>query len=1285
MMIQFLACRQGESGMTLHRQLALLICHVGLVLLLASSSQAADGDLDTSFDGDGIAITDLGGTWSQHGYGRGMAIQDDGKIVLFGERSGSFAAARLLPGGALDTTFGTTGVVITAGGVGNDMALAPDGKIVGVGKNGLMFAVIRYNADGTLDTSLAGDGIQSSIDLGGEQWGADYAYGVAIQPDGKIVVAGQIDNDEFGVARFNVDGSLDTTFSGDGLVMFDFGGTDTARAVAIDANGKIVAAGFTATSFALVRLNANGSPDTTFSGDGKVTTQVGDRAEAYSLLIQSDGKIVIGGTIVVNNYGSFALARYNTDGSLDTSFDGDGIFSSDFGNQWTDYAYALAQQDDGKIIASGTVNSDLAVVRFNADGSLDTTFHEDGIRNHNIGALEYSYDVALQADRKIVQFAYASGDFYTIRILGDGTPPALGASNPADEAAGVAIGSAINVTFDDDMDADTLTTGTFTVSGGVTGTVAYDAGTRTATFTPSANLAYATTYTVTVTTGAADVAGNALAAPIVIAFTTTAAPDATPPTVTGTVPADGAAGVAANASVNATFSEPMDAATMVAANFSLKDSGNNAVAAAVSYDAPSRTITMDPNADLAWSETYTATISTGSQDAAHNPLAAPKVWSFTTADAPDTTPPTVTITSPVHGATDVAVNAAVTATFDEPMDAATLTSATFTVSGGVNGTVAYDGPNRRATFTPSADLSYATGYTATITTGAEDAAGNGLAAPKVWSFTTGEAPDTTAPTVNLTSPAAGAASVAVNTSLTARFDEDMNAATMNAAAFTLADAGGNPVAGAVSFDAPSRTMTFDPNADLAWNTLHTATITTNAADEAGNPLAAPFAWTFTTESQPDLAAPTVTAVVPLDTVANVAVNTALTATFSEPMNPATIDADSFRVSGGVTGTVTWDPDTLRAIFVPSEDLDYSTSYTATLTTGVRDLAGNPLAQAKNWTFTTVAAPDTTLPTVTLTSPTGGAMGVDEGAIVTATFSEAIDPATIGQASFLMSGGVTGAVSYDAGSRTATFNPAADLAHATIYTATLTTAVRDLAGNPLAANVAWVFTTAAAPAEGGWLDEGGDEAGSEDDEEGGSEDEDGPGQIQEAAAAVAATIGISSVYGGGQIVIDTSENPGTGIADADAMSERDPAVNQTNRPSGVSFGYGLVEFQVTGVPVGGTVLVRVVFPEALPPGARIYKVGTAGFYDYSDRAAVNGNEVALYLTDGGAGDADGVANGVILDPVGIATPAGAAGSSSGGGGGCVLDPEAGFGAEWLVLMASAALLLARQVWAKVRAR
>jgi len=108
-------------------------------------------------------------------------------------------------------------------------------------------------------------------------------------------------------------------------------------------------------------------------------------------------------------------------------------------------------------------------------------------------------------------------------------------------------------------------------------------------------------------------------------------------------------------------------------------------------------------------------------------------------------------------------------------------------------------------------------------------------------------------------------------------------------------------------------------------------------------------------------------------------------------------------------------------------------------------------------------------------------------------------------------------------------------------------------------------------------------------------------------------------------------------------------------------------------------------EALPPGARIYKVGTAGFYDYSDRAAVNGNEVALYLTDGGAGDADGVANGVILDPVGIATPAGAAGSSSGGGGGCVLDPEAGFGAEWLVLMASAALLLARQVWAKVRAR
>lgn len=211
----------------------------------------------------------------------------------------------------------------------------------------------------------------------------------------------------------------------------------------------------------------------------------------------------------------------------------------------------------------------------------------------------------------------------------------------------------------------------------------------------------------------------------------------------------------------------------------------------------------------------------------------------------DTTAPVVSLTAPLNAATGVALNANVTATFSETMDATTITATTFTLVRGVtpvSGAVTYSGTT--AVFNPTSDLLVSTLYTATLTTGVKDLAGNALAATKTWSFTTGTAVDATAPTVISTVPASGATSVAVAANIVATFSETMNAATITpAATFTLAQAG-TPVAGVVTF--PGTTIaTFNPTSDLTAGLVYTATITTAAQDLAGNALAVVKTWSFT--------------------------------------------------------------------------------------------------------------------------------------------------------------------------------------------------------------------------------------------------------------------------------------------------------------------------------------------------------------------------------------------------------------------------------------------------------
>jgi len=183
---------------------------------------------------------------------------------------------------------------------------------------------------------------------------------VAVQPDGRIVTAGMKD-DDFAVARYNRDGSLDTSFDSDGKVTTDFGvAVDAARGVALHPDGRIVAAGFGG-DFVLARYNSDGSLDTSFDSDGKLITDFGAFNPATDVAIHPDGGIVAAGFSGDDEF-DFALARYRRDGTLDTSFDSDGKVTTNFGT--SDVAQAVAIQPDGRIVAAGVSGGDFALARY---------------------------------------------------------------------------------------------------------------------------------------------------------------------------------------------------------------------------------------------------------------------------------------------------------------------------------------------------------------------------------------------------------------------------------------------------------------------------------------------------------------------------------------------------------------------------------------------------------------------------------------------------------------------------------------------------------------------------------------------------------------------------------------------------------------------------------------------------------------------------------------------------------------------------------------------------------
>lgn len=511
------------------------------------------------------------------------------------------------------------------------------------------------------------------------------------------------------------------------------------------------------------------------------------------------------------------------------------------------------------------------------------------------------------------------------------------------------------------------------------------------------------------------------------------APDTTAPLVIATTPTNASTSVSVNTSLDITFSEPMNTATVVYVTT------NNVTYGAPTWNGDNTRITLKPTAALPFNTMLTVTV--GGQDVAGNGISPAYSYTFTTEATPDTTQPTLIETQPTDGGVGVPVSTELLFTFSEPMNPASVMVAIPSV---VFGTPTWADNNTQLSIAPNAPLQPSTSYQVTVT--GSDVAGNMLSAGTGFSFTTAAPPDTTAPTLVSSDPTSNEMNVPVTRRLSLTFSEPMNTSALQVTVDP------DPGLGAPTWSLGDTKVTFAQTDD--WDFSTSETVTLSGLDLAGNALSTTFK--FTTEAPPDTTAPTVTSTSPDLGATGVPTQTAIEFNFSEPMNTASTQA-AFTSTPAIACNFTWNAARTLMVCSHGTPLNAGASYTVTLGNGAVDDAGLSIATPYVLTFVTASAPDVTNPTVVSTSPTKGAVGAPRArfagirgypAQISVTFSERMSQASVqGAFSIVSPTGFNGGT-FSWSGNTMTYTPPDFFDWGQVVQVRINTGATDLAGNPL---------------------------------------------------------------------------------------------------------------------------------------------------------------------------------------------------------------------------------------------
>ncbi|RYH73052.1 T9SS type A sorting domain-containing protein [Flavobacteriaceae bacterium 144Ye] len=397
-----------------------------LQFIILNSVYSQNGVLDPTFGNNGITVTDVSNN-SVNDAGYSVLVKDNGAIIVTGystNTSGNkdFALVQYDPNGLIDNSFGTNGIVLLDINGFDDEAISSvlqsDGKIITVGYTNNAdkdIIVARFNSNGSLDTSYATNGIYT-YDSGTN----DSAETLAISPDDKIIIGCEISNN-YGVIKITNTGINDTTFGSNGIVTTNLGGVDYIGDIKLQSDGKILITGTSSKNSTgdgdiydktLIRYNTDGTLDTSFNSTGIIFTsyESGGNDGGYSIIIQTDGKIIVCGSSYIGaNDDNFALTRYNNDGSIDSTFGNNGTTITDFGSS-LDLCFSSVLQNDGKIILGGyivngtTFDFDFGLARYDSNGILDTSFGTNGITitDINNNSKDYGLSLAFHQDDKVL-------------------------------------------------------------------------------------------------------------------------------------------------------------------------------------------------------------------------------------------------------------------------------------------------------------------------------------------------------------------------------------------------------------------------------------------------------------------------------------------------------------------------------------------------------------------------------------------------------------------------------------------------------------------------------------------------------------------------------------------------------------------------------------------------------------------------------------------------------------------------------------------------------------------